>query len=88
MQVSQPPVLCVLSASLRFRRELQTLPALPEMVFSDSWLRLDHVSGCGLAFYALDALRRVDTTRDTLKVAAADDWSKTRWVSPGHVTLT
>ena len=67
---------CVLSR--RFRRELQALPALPEMVFPDSWLRLDHVSGCGLAFYALDALRRVDATGDPLKVAAAEDWSKSR----------
>jgi type 2A phosphatase activator TIP41 len=62
----------------RFQRELRALPALPEMVFPDSWLRLDHVSGCGLAFYALDALRRVDTTQDPLRVAAADDWRQSR----------
>jgi type 2A phosphatase activator TIP41 len=62
----------------KFHRELRALPALPEMVFPDSWLRLDHETGCGLGFYALDALRRVDATRDPLKVAAAEEWGKTR----------
>ena len=66
------------STGCRFGRELRALPALPEMVFPDSWLRLDHESGCGLAFYALDALLRVDTSHDPLKVAAAEEWSKTR----------
>jgi type 2A phosphatase activator TIP41 len=55
------------------------------MVFPDSWLRLDHESGCGLAFLALDALRRVDTTSDPLKVAAAEDWRSTRGESLGKV---
>lgn len=63
----------------RFQRELRGLPALPEMVFPDSWLRLDHESGCGLGFFSLDALRQVDTTSDPLKVAVAEEWSKTRW---------
>lgn len=54
------------------------MPALPEMVFPDSWLRLDHEKGCGLAFYALDALKRVDTNHDPLKVAAAEEWGRTR----------
>ena len=62
----------------RFHRELFALPALPEMVFPDSWLRLDHESGCGLAFYALDALLRVDTSHDPLKVAAAEEWGRAR----------
>ena len=54
------------------------------MVFPDSWLRLDHETGCGLGFYALDALRRVDATRDPLKVAAAEEWGKTR-LETAHV---
>lgn len=70
--------LIIASYHLRFKRELHSLPALPEMVFSDSWLRLDHVSGCGLEFNALDALKRVDTTGHSLKVANAEDWSKSR----------
>lgn len=55
------------------------------MVFPDSWLRLDHEKGCGLAFYALDALQRVDTTHLPLKVAAAEEWGKTRSVETAHI---
>ena len=62
----------------RFSRELAGLPSLPEMVFPDSCLLLEHESGCGLRFSALEALRRVDTTGDQLKVAAAEVWGKTR----------
>ena len=65
----------------RYKRELCSLPALPEMVFPDSWLRLEHESGCGLAFYTLDALCRVNTNQEPLKVAAADNWSRTRLVN-------
>lgn len=60
------------------------MPALPEMVFPDSWLRLDHEKGCGLAFYALDALKRVDTSHDPLKVAAAEEWGRTRLADTLH----
>ena len=58
------------------------------MVFPDSWLRVDHVSGCGLVFCALDALRKVDTAADSLKVAAADDWRQSRCVPLDHVSQT
>ena len=61
----------------RYGREL-ALPALPEMVFPENRLTLEHEGGYVLEFTALDALRRVDTLHDSLKVAAADEWSKTR----------
>ena len=48
------------------------------MVFPENWLSLEHEGGCVLEFTALDALRMVDTLHDSLKVAAADEWSKTR----------
>lgn len=54
------------------------IPALPEMVFGDSVLRIEHVNGSGIEFNALDALRRVDTKQDSIKVAAAEQWQKLR----------
>jgi len=61
----------------RFAREL-ALPALPEMVFPNNSLCLEHEAGCMLEFTALDALRRVDALHDTLKVAVAEEWSRTQ----------
>ena len=61
----------------RYGRDL-SLPALPEMVFPENRLSLEHEGGCVLEFTALDALRGVDTLHDSLKVAAADEWTKTR----------
>lgn len=73
----RPPSLNLL-LPFRFSRELAGLPSLPEMVFPDSCLLLEHEGGCGLKFSALEALRRVDTTGEPLKVAAAEVWGKTR----------
>ena len=61
----------------RFAREL-ALPALPEMVFPSNSLRLEHEAGCTLEFTALEALRRVDAQHDSLKVAVAEEWSRTQ----------
>lgn len=65
----------------RFASEL-SLPSLPEMVFPSNSLRVEHSSGCGLVFTALDGLKMVDATQDPLKVAVAEAWSKTRQVVP------
>lgn len=54
------------------------IPALPEMVFGDSLLRIEHVDGFGMEFNARDALRKVDTKQDSLKVAAAEEWQRLR----------
>jgi type 2A phosphatase activator TIP41 len=48
------------------------------MVFGDNCLKIEHQSGFGLEFNALDALRLVDSERDLMKVACADDWQKSR----------
>ncbi|XP_028414892.1 TIP41-like protein [Dendronephthya gigantea] len=61
----------------RFTSELK-LPSLPEMVFGDNCLRIQHEVGFGLEFNALDALRLVDSERDLMKVACADAWQKSR----------
>ncbi|CAB3977496.1 Hypothetical predicted protein [Paramuricea clavata] len=61
----------------RFTNELK-LPSLPEMVFGDNCLRIEHQAGFGLEFNALDALRLVDSERDLMKVACAEDWQKSR----------
>lgn len=61
----------------RFGREL-SLPSLPEMVFPRNCLRVVHASGCALEFCALEALRLVDCHQEPLKVAAAEEWGRSR----------
>ena len=63
----------------RFEKEL-SLPSLPEMVFPESGLRLEHESGGVLEFLSLEALKLVNSTElpPTLKVATADQWSQQR----------
>lgn len=48
------------------------------MVFPESFLELEHESGCVLSFVTLDALQLINSTEEPLKVAAAKDWVKTR----------
>lgn len=62
----------------RFDQELQ-LP-LPEMVFPENNLKLEHESGLVLEFLALDALRLVNSSEDPLKVAVAEEWCKQQYV--------
>ncbi|XP_064399433.1 TIP41-like protein [Halichondria panicea] len=61
----------------RYGHELN-LPSLPEMVFPESRLELEHECGCVLSFITLDALKLINSTEEPLKVAAAEDWVKTR----------
>lgn len=57
------------------------LPQLPEMVFAENLLRLQHKDGYGIEFNALDALKRVDSKNDPLQVAVSDAWKNARYVS-------
>ena len=58
------------------------------MVFGDNCLKIEHQTGFGLEFNALDALRLVDSERDLMKVACAEDWQKSRYGNtvPYHQT--
>lgn len=57
-----------------------TLPHLPDMVFPDNILRLVHneKGQSGIEFNSLDALKRVDDSNDTVKVAVAEAWKEAR----------
>ena len=68
---------CVHVCVYRFSRELQ-LPWIPEMVFPRNSLAVQHESGVGLEFMALDALKMVDTQQETVHVAGAEQWKATR----------
>lgn len=67
----------------RFDQDLE-LPSLPEMVFPESTLRLEHESGAVLEFLALDALKPVNPSEDLLKVAVAEEWTRQRCVAVGE----
>lgn len=54
------------------------LPSIPEMVFDQNVLKIEHDSGFGIEFNAKDALAGVDPDHDTLKVANAQEWSEAR----------
>ncbi|KAK6171269.1 hypothetical protein SNE40_019494 [Patella caerulea] len=61
----------------RFDKTLE-LPQVPEMVFAENILRLEHADGFGVEFNALDALKRVDAHNDPLQVAVAKAWQEAR----------
>lgn len=61
----------------RISAELE-LPSLPEMLFGDNVLQIDHAAGFGIQFNALDALKLVDNKHDLMKVAVADEWQSKR----------
>lgn len=54
------------------------MPSLPEMLFGDNVLRIQHTDGYGIEFNATDALRRVNNMEDTVKVACAQEWQESR----------
>ncbi|XP_045197404.1 TIP41-like protein [Mercenaria mercenaria] len=64
-------------ARQRFENELE-LPQVPEMIFADNVLRVQHDAGYGVEFNALDALKMVDAQNDPLKVAVAQAWKEAR----------
>lgn len=57
---------------------LPHLNHMPDMLFSDNILKLEHYTGVGIEFNALDALRCVEVTEDPLRVAVADGWQSAR----------
>ncbi|XP_032016957.1 TIP41-like protein [Hylobates moloch] len=54
------------------------MPSLPEMMFGDNVLRIQHCSGFGIEFNATDALRCVNNYQGMLKVACAEEWQESR----------
>lgn len=54
------------------------MPSLPEMLFGDNVLRIQHTDGYGIEFNAIDALRRVNNMEDAVKVACAQEWQESR----------
>ncbi|KAA8586362.1 hypothetical protein FQN60_000198 [Etheostoma spectabile] len=44
------------------------MPSLPEMMFGDNILRIQHTEGYGIEFNAIDALKRVNNMEDAVKV--------------------
>ncbi|XP_072303072.1 TIP41-like protein isoform X1 [Eucyclogobius newberryi] len=61
----------------RLSEELH-MPSLPEMLFGDNVLRLQHVDGYGIEFNAIDSLKRVNNLSDCVKVACAQEWQQSR----------
>ncbi|XP_011402613.1 PREDICTED: TIP41-like protein isoform X2 [Amphimedon queenslandica] len=61
----------------RYSSELE-LPWLPEMVFPNNRLIMEHVGGPGFEFNPLDALKMVDAHHESVQVAAAKEWRATR----------
>ena len=60
-----------------FEQDLH-LPNLPDMIFADNLLRLEHDLGFGIEFNALEALKRVDSQHDLMQVAVAREWQRAR----------
>jgi type 2A phosphatase activator TIP41 len=54
------------------------LPQVPEMIFAENVLSLQHSGGFGIEFNALDALKLVDPHMDHLKVAVSQAWKEAR----------
>lgn len=67
----------VCCATCRLGGEMK-LPSLPEMLFGDNVLRIQHTDGYGIEFNAIDALRRVNNMEDAVKVACAQEWQESR----------
>lgn len=62
------------------------LPWLPEMVFPNNCLVLDHKDGSRLEFNPLDALKMVDAHKESMQVAVAREWKATRYYLVGVVS--
>ena len=55
--------------------------AVPEMIFGDNFVRIEHLTtGWAISFSAFDALDRVDKTgASMLQVAHSKEWQSTRY---------
>ncbi|XP_008106054.1 TIP41-like protein isoform X2 [Anolis carolinensis] len=65
------------SEAERLAEELH-MPCVPEMMFGDNVLRIQHESLFGIEFNATDALRCVNNSQGMVKVACADEWQESR----------
>ncbi|XP_068956464.1 TIP41-like protein [Petaurus breviceps papuanus] len=54
------------------------MPSLPEMMFGDYVLRIQHVSGFGIESNATDTLKCVNNYQGVLNVACAEEWQESR----------
>lgn len=72
---SEPIELCNVC---RYHRFLPQLHLMPDMLFNNNLLRLEHFSGVGIEFNPLDALKAIEETKDPLRVAVADGWQSAR----------
>uniref|UniRef100_A0A8C4S564 TIP41-like protein n=1 Tax=Erpetoichthys calabaricus TaxID=27687 RepID=A0A8C4S564_ERPCA len=61
----------------RLADEMQ-MPSLPEMLFGDNVLRVQHKNSFGIEFNAKDALQCVNNLQDSVKVACAQEWQESR----------
>ncbi|XP_068117182.1 TIP41-like protein [Hyperolius riggenbachi] len=66
------------SADVEKLAEEMHMPCLPEMMFGDNVLRIQHSSGFGIEFNAKDALKRVNKNEGAVKVACAEEWQESR----------
>ncbi|XP_009074592.1 PREDICTED: TIP41-like protein [Acanthisitta chloris] len=63
--------------SVKLAEELH-MPSLPEMMFGDNILRIQHDRGFGIEFNATDALKCVNNCQGMIKVACAEEWQESR----------
>ncbi|KAJ6662230.1 hypothetical protein lerEdw1_012393 [Lerista edwardsae] len=61
----------------RLAEELH-MPCVPEMMFGDNILRIQHESLFGIEFNATDALKCVNNSQGMVKVACAEEWQESR----------
>lgn len=66
------------SSALESIEQQLDIPQLPEMLFGNNLLKVQHLAGFGIEFKAVDALKRVDTKQENIQVAAAESWQKAR----------
>lgn len=59
-------------------KSLPQLNNMPDMLFKDNILKLEHYTGVGIEFNPLDALKLVKETKDPLRVAVAGGWQSAR----------
>lgn len=69
---------CLLFFLCRLADELH-MPSLPEMMFGDNVLRIQHDHGFGIEFNATDALKCVNNCQGMIKVACAEEWQESRY---------
>ncbi|XP_075292500.1 TIP41-like protein isoform X1 [Opisthocomus hoazin] len=71
-----PPI--SICAFLRALADELHMPSLPEMMFGDNILRIQHDRGFGIEFNATDALKCVNNCQGMIKVACAEEWQESR----------